>query len=230
MTTRQLKKNFWNDLWKALLGKIPYILLGYIIYPFIKRTETRMKYHSKEGGWYNKQLWYMLNDDEIERYGVDFDIKKIEDKGIDTSTRWGRFKASYWFNAIRNPAGNYMFTNAPEINPTSYQIKEIEIDRITKNEKRISPLLWAFWVLGKEGKLNNMIGVVNEPVSHIGEGKIWYHPGNIKTLLYCRWSHTRKFNFKWFFIYTEFAIGTNDVKYDIVYKIRFKLPENVIEL
>jgi hypothetical protein len=214
-----MKNVFWKTYVKALLGRVPYIILGFFFYPFIKRTKTREKYYSGRGGWYNRQLWYMLNDDEIERYGVDWDVKKINEVGINTSTKWGRFIASYWFNAIRNPGYNYALTKKP-VNPKgNYGVVEVEINDLYKNYEKVTPLYWAQWRwvnnMGVESNKGNILAYNS---SVVGEGKIWFHPNNRKDLLYCRWSFANRKNIWLWDIYYVFQCGAFSDKYDIKFK------------
>lgn len=195
------------------------MILCRIFYPFIQRTETRERYYSGEGGWWNRQLWYMLNDDELNRYSVDWDPKQVAEKGIDTSTKWGRFKASYWFNALRNPAYNYTLTKKPIDPEGNYDIIEKPIDLLFRNEEHVSPLYWAIWMYyRKDGTIGNSGEVLALEKSIIGESKVWFHPNNNKELLYLRWSWAKKKKFWKYRIYITFRIGAFSNKYDLFLK------------
>lgn len=221
---QDLKKEFWKKWRAAVIGKVPYIVAAYFFYPFIKRTKTREKFFSGKGGWWNRQLWLMLNDDELHRYTVDYDVRKVKDAGIDTSTKWGRFKASWWFNVWRNPAYNYSLTNAP-IKPTEYLVPKDGLvkDDLTKNGNYISPLMWAKWAWrNNSGQIDNRGKKVAPEHSIIGDGEVWFHPNNRKDLLYCRKSFAHKHKFLWWTIYEWFQVGAWSDKYDIIYKVKFR--------
>lgn len=86
-------------------------LIGLFTYPFINKEKAR----TKKNFW-----WLLLNDDELKN-GVDYDVKMVEEKGI---PKWF---ASYWFNAIRNRAYNYLLSRYPKetaLNVDDYEILE----------------------------------------------------------------------------------------------------------
>jgi hypothetical protein len=231
MFTKEQKKEAKRRWFKAVVGKLPYIITSYFIYPFINRSAVREEYYHGEPGWWTRQLWYMLNDDEIGRYQVDYDINKVREKGIDTTTSWGRFKASYWFNVIRNPAYNYSLTCKP-VKPHEYSNQELEIDNV-KNLKgeSIHPLLRAEWKwITKEGRIDNVGEEISVKHSKVGEGLVWYNPNNDTSVLDFRYSKAwRKTIMKTPF-YITIQYGAWSVKYDLVIKIQkgkneMKLPE-----
>ena len=140
----------------------------------------------------------MLNDDELKRFGVDWDAALVPFTG---SNRLTRFLNSYLFNAIRNPAYNFKQTFAPVDPKGSYEIAEIIKDSLYKNRQKVSPLTWA-----------TIDGNV------IGEAEVWFHPDNRKDLLYLRKSFVKKY---WFF-YVNFQIGAYSDKYDLKIKLKLK--------
>lgn len=77
-------------------------LIGLFIYPFIDRDKARE----------NKSFWWLfLNDDELsnpDNKGKDYDVRMAEEKGIP------KCFASYWFNAMRNRAYNYLKSRYPK--------------------------------------------------------------------------------------------------------------------
>lgn len=229
MDIEQQKKVLWKSWRKALLGKLPYIVLGWFFYPFIDRSETREEYVSGEGGWWNRQLWYMLNDDDIQANGDDWSNEKVAEKGIDTSTKWGQFKASYWFNALRNPAYNFSQSHAPENPNGSYDIVEREINEIYLNGKKVSPLKWAeYMFINDAGKVDIKGKTLSLKHSKIGETKCWFHPNNNQEILHLRWSWTKQFRFLSWDVYRTVQLGTWTDKYDINIKHHLELREDSV--
>lgn len=219
---KENKKRFWSNWRKALLGKIPYILLGYVFYPFINRERVRDKRKLGVSNWYTEQLWFMMNDDELSRYGVDWDIKKVKEKGIDTTTKWGRFKASYWFNALRNPAYNYSLSNGP-IYPKGYDNKYFEIDDVYYQGKLSDPTEWASWLWWtSEGRLNNAGIKVSLQHSRVGEGKSWFNPNGDSNISYCRYSKAKRYKIFNYFLYLTIQYGAWSKKYDLNFKLGLK--------
>lgn len=218
MYTKTEKRESKRKYIKAMLGKIPYIVLGYVFYPFIFRTKVRDKYYSGNYNWWTLQLWYMLNDDELKRFDVDWDIDKVREKGINTDTRWGRFKASHWFNASRNPAQNYAFTHGPELS-THYENQELEIDEVFENGVRVSPLLRAEWVwMTKDGVLDNMGERIVFEASRLGEGLVWYNPTKTSKQLLFRYSKARYYKLFGKYYYVTVQCGAWHSKYDLIIK------------
>lgn len=221
MFTKEEKWNAKKMWFKAIFGKFPYVLLCYVFYPFIQRTKVREKYIWGRGTWWTKQLWYMLNDDEIERYGVDYDTQKVIEKGIDTSTRWGRFKASYWFNAWRNPAYNYSLSHRP-VKVTDYSHQSVEINEIFDyNGKKVDPLDRAEWLwVQKDGKISNMGVRISHEHSKLGKGMVWYYPNQDPSLLYFRYSKafSKEYFGKMYYVTIQFGAWGN--KFDVVIKIQ----------
>lgn len=224
--TRDQKRVALRNLLTATIGKLPYIILGYIIYPFINRSKVRKKYYSGKYSWYTKQLWYMINDDEWHRYGdvdnIDYDIEKVKEKGIKTDTKWGRFKASYWFNAMRNPAYN-KGRELKNYVTKKYSNQEVEIDNIYKNrgETKVNPLLRAEWRwVTKEGLIDNMGERISWKYSRIGEGLVWFNPNNNLDIVDFRYS--KAFEKKVFgkSFYITFQCGDWGDKLDIIFKIQ----------
>lgn len=219
------KKESVRRLKKAVIGKLPYIILGYIFYPFIQRTKVRQKHYQGKTNWWTQQLWFMLNDDELRRYDVDYDINKVSEKGIDTSTRWGRFKASYWFNALRNPAYNYSRSMKP-VKTESYSNQEVEINEIyikkgSKDEVKVDPLLRAEWRwVRSDGKIDNMGEKLSMEESRVGEGLVWFKPNNNPDILDFRYSKAYRLTFFGRYYYITHQRGDWGDKYDIVYKIQ----------
>jgi hypothetical protein len=226
MFTENQKKEAKKRWFKAVIGKIPYIICSYFMYPFINRSSVREEYYHGEPGWWTRQLWFMLNDDEIGRYQVDYDVRKVEDKGIDTSTTWGRFKASYWFNVIRNPAYNYSLTYKP-IRPTDYSNQEIEIDNIkTLRGERVHPLLRAEWRwVTQDGRIDNRGVSISNDHSKVGEGLVWYNPNNDKTILDFRYSNAYSIRLLKKNFYITIQYGAWSVKYDLIIKIQKEKDE-----
>lgn len=183
--TEEKKKEFWTRHKKVKQIRMIYRILGYVVYPFILRSKVREKVYKGNPSWYTKQLWYMLNDDEIARYGVDYDVKMIkrEKPNYNLDTSWGRFKASYWFNADRNAGYNYLMSNPPYPFPiTSYSKPDYPIDNIVIGVSviKVDPLDRAEWV--KKGK------DIDWAKSKVGEGEVWYHPNGDESISLCRYS------------------------------------------
>jgi len=213
MITDQHKKAFWKQLWGTLLGKFPYIVLGWFFYPFIKRSKVRAKIESGIYSNYTLGLWYMLNDDELKRYDVDYDIGK-EGRA---KTRLGHNWKSYKFNALRNPAYNFSLTFNPVIK--KYDIVEVEYNSLTRNSSKSSPLTWARWTwVQKDGTFNNKGEKVILEKSTIGKGKVWFDPHNGEGIMFCRWSKATKYSYLLWDVYHTFRIGAFGSRYDIVIK------------
>lgn len=210
---------------KSILGKFPYIVLGYFCYPFINRGKVRDKYYASGCNWYTLQLWYMINDDEWIKNGpytdTDYNVAKVKERGIDTSTKWGEFKATYWFNAKRNPASNYMFSRK-KVKTTSYDNQEVEINNIYYLKGgEVNPLDRAEWRwIRKDGVIDNVGDKISWEYSKIGEGLVWFNPNNDPDIVDFRYSNAfRKRVFgKYFFI--TFQCGDWGQKYDVEFKIR----------
>ena len=219
MITAQHKKTFWKQLWGTLIGKLPYIILGWFFYPFIQRTKVRNKIKSGDYNNYTLGLWYMLNDDELKRYDVDYDIGKIGR----AKTRLGNNWKSYLFNAVRNGGYNWSLTFRPVIR--EYDIVEVEYNTLTKYDsakeerKKTTPLYWARWTwIQKDGTLNNKGETISPENSIIGKGKVWFDPKNGDDVRYCRWSQATKYSYLLWDVYYTFRIGAFGTRYDIVIK------------
>jgi hypothetical protein len=213
------KKQFWKDLWGTLLGKFPYIILGWFFYPFIQRTKVREKIKSGKYNDYTLGLWYMLNDDELKRFDVDYDIGK-EGRA---KTRLGHNWKSYLFNAIRNGGYNYSLTFNPVIE--KYDVVEVEHNSLTRynpvieEREKTTPLYWARWTwIQKDGSLNNKGETISPENSILGKGKIWFNPHNGEDVLYLRWSKATQYSFLIWDVYHTFRIGAFGTRYDIVLK------------
>jgi len=213
------KKQFWKQLWGTLLGKFPYIVLGWIFYPFIQRTKVRQKITSGMYNNYTLGLWYMMNDDELNRYDVDYDVGKIGR----AKTTLGHFWKSYSFNALRNPAYNFSLTFNPVIE--KYDVEEVEYNTLTKyspvteEREKTTPLYWARWTwIQKDGSLNNKGEIISPENSIIGKGKAWFDPHNGEDVLYCRWSKATQYSYLFWDVYYTFRIGAFGQRYDIVFK------------
>jgi hypothetical protein len=227
--TIEQKKESVRRWRKAVFGKFPYIILGYIFYPFINRSKVREKYYSSDYNWYTLQLWYMINDDEWLKNGpfenIDYDVSKVWEKGIATGTRWGRFKASYWFNAVRNPAYNRSRTMKP-LKTKSYSNQEVEIDEVyikkgAEDEEKINPLLRAEWRwIRSDGKIDNMGEKLSMDKSRVGEGLVWFNPNNDPDILDFRYSKAYKKTIFGRRYYITHQRGDWGNKYDILFKIQ----------
>jgi len=206
------KEDFKKDFKKAVIGRTKYRILGYFLYPFIQRTKVREKYHNGSTSKWTETLWYILNDDELGKSGnkgYDFNLAMAKEKGIPL------WFASYWFNALRNSAYNYVLAHAPEVDAKGdYRIVEKEIDEIYKNGEKVAIQSWAGW------KIIN--GKVDESQSKIGEGKVWYNPQGNKNYLYMRYSYARKSRFLFWNIYTSHREGDFGEKYDIYKKMHWE--------
>jgi len=212
MHTQEKKDKFWKEHSRVSRIRNIYRVLGYFVYPFIQRTKVREKVYKGNVSWYTKQLWYMLNDDEISRYGVDYDVKMVEERGI---PKW---IASYWFNALRNSGYNWLMSNPPyDKSIDSYTNKEYTIDNIVQGigdeEERVNPLNRAEWV--KEGKK------IDWEYSKRGEGEVWYHPNGDKSVSLCRYSkaYIKKFLFWDLYITIKKGEMNGGRKYDSHYKL-----------
>lgn len=81
-------------IWIAIIARNILGFIGLFAYPFINKEKARRK----KNFW-----WLLLNDDELNKHnGKDYDVRIVEEKGI---PKWF---ASYWFNAIRNRAYNWL--------------------------------------------------------------------------------------------------------------------------
>jgi hypothetical protein len=209
------KDDFRKELRKAVIGRTKYRILGYFLYPFIQRTKVREKMYSGRGSKWTKTLWYILNDDELgkpENKGYDFNLPMAKEKGIPL------WFASYWFNAIRNSAYNYVLAHAPKVDAKGdYRIVEKTIDKIYQYGKKIAPQLWAGWSL-QDGK-------VVEKDSKTGIGEVWYNPQGNKDFLYMRYSYTRKRRFLFWNFYITHKEGDFGEKFDIEHKIYGKFVD-----
>lgn len=110
-------------IWVSVISRNILGFIGLFAYPFINKEKAR-KHRSF---W-----WYMLNDDELERYDVDYDVKMVKRKGIPI------WFASYWFNAIRNRAYNWLQSQyCPVLNVDKYRFKnEANLTETEKQNKR----------------------------------------------------------------------------------------------
>lgn len=134
-------------IWVSLIARNLLGLLGLFAYPFIDKEKAR----ENKSFW-----WWLLNDDELERYGVDYDVKIVKEKGIPL------WFASYWFNAIRNRAYNWLQSRYfPKLNVDKYVLisgtKEAmewkggwawfhPNDKTNKISARYSKILFNKWV------------------------------------------------------------------------------------
>jgi len=219
MIKDQHKKAFWKQLWGTLLGKFPYIVLGWFFYPFIQRTKVRNKIESGIYSNYTRGLWYMLNDDELKRYDVDYDIAKEGRAKTSLGHNW----KSYKFNALRNPAYNFSLTFNPVIK--KYDVVDVEYNTLTKyspvteEREKVSPLYWARWTwIQKDGSLNNKGEIISPENSILGKSKVWFDPHNGEDVRYCRWSKATKYSYLLWDVYYTFRIGAFGSRYDIVLK------------
>jgi len=216
MHTQKKKDTFWKNHAKVRKNRMIYRVLGWFIYPFIKRTKVRKKMKEGKNSWWTTRLWYMLNDDELNRYKVDYDVRMVREKkphyNLDTS--WGRFRASYWFNALRNAAYNYIMTHSPvKVIASNYAKLKFAIDNIYQGEKKVNPLLRAEWYI-KEGN-------IDYKKSKVGEGEVWYHPNGNEEISQCRYSKAYIQKILWWNVYItkqkgEFNAGR---KYDSIFHI-----------
>lgn len=212
------KRRFWIELWSTLLGKFPYIILGWFFYPFIQRTKVREKISSGKYNDYTLGLWYMLNDDELKRFDVDYDVEK-EGRA---ATRLGHNWKSYLFNAIRNGGYNFSLTFNPVIK--KYDVVEVEYNYLTRNGSESGPLTWARWTwIQKDGTFNNKGERVVLEKSTIGKAKVWFDPKNGEDVLFCRWSKATKFSYLFWDVYHTFRIGAFGSRYDIIVKFQHVL-------
>lgn len=218
MTPQQLKKQFWKELILVLINKIPYIVLGWFFYPFINKSKVRSKINSSKYNDYTLGLWYMINDDELTKYDVDYDVSKVGR----AKTKLGHFIKSYLFNAIRNPAYNYSLTFNPIDPKGNYDVVEVVSNTLKKKGIKINTLSWARWVwVNKFGKLDNKGIHISYDSSIIGKGEFWFNPNNRKDLLYCRKSYAVSYEVLFWTVYESFKIGAFAAKYDIIYKEQF---------
>lgn len=208
MHTVEKKAKFWKEHKRVAVNRNVYRVFGYVMYPFIQRSKVREKVYKGNASWYTKQLWYMLNDDEIKRYGVDYDVRMVKEKGI---PKWF---ASYWFNALRNSGYNWLMSNPPYHEPiTSYSDPEYPINNIREGLFEIDPLKRAEWV-----KTN---GEIDLGKSKIGEGEVWYHPNGDESVSICRYSRAYIMKFLWWNVYRTLKKGefNGGRKYDTHHKI-----------
>jgi len=225
--TRKQKIGSVLQVFRVKILKLPYIILGLFFYPFINRTKVRNKFYSGKYNWWTLQLWLMLNDDELgkeKNKGFDFDVAKVEEQGIDYSTKWGEFKASYWFNPWRNGGYNYSIYNGP-IKTIEYSNQEVEIDDIVDvNKKQVDPLLRAEWVwINKFGKIDNRGVKISDKKTKLGTGLVWFNPNNDITKLYYRYSKATLFKFLFIKRYVTIQTGHFGNKFDII--IKFQKPK-----
>ena len=170
----------------------------------------------------------MLNDDELKRYDVDYDIVK-EGRA---KTRLGHNWKSYKFNALRNPAYNFSLTFNPVIK--KYDIVEVEYNALTKynpvteEREKTTPLYWARWTwIQKDGGLNNKGEIISPENSILGKGKVWFDPHNGEDVRYCRWSKATKYSYLLWDVYHTFRIGAFGSRYDIVLKYQHAFKPSV---
>jgi hypothetical protein len=201
--TEQQKKKFWKKWKSTLLNRTVYTVLGWFFYPFILRDKVRKKMKLGVNSWWTTRLWYMINDDEVDKgyLGIDYNVKIVEDRGI---PKWF---ASYYFNALRNPAYNYILTHRPKAANGSYANQELSIDNITQNGKRVHPLERADWVLKEDGSIDFKL-------SKIGEGEVWFNPDGDTSVSSCRHSKTYIKKFLFWKIYVTDQRGEWGNKYD----------------
>jgi len=96
-------------IWVSIIARNLLGLLGLFVYPFINKEKAR----KNRNFW-----WFMLNDDELGKNGdKDYNVEMVEHKGI---TKWF---ASYWFNAIRNRAYNWLqYKYYPKLDVDNYRL------------------------------------------------------------------------------------------------------------
>ncbi len=229
------QRRFWFKYFiPNILKRTIYTLLGLIFYPFINRNNVRVKMNKGTNNWWTTQLFYMTNRDDVQENGIDWNTKMVEDKWGDhfiykriKGTKLGNLWASYWYNALRNPAYNYVLTHKPLPGVNN---EVIVIDNLVNGEGiRVNPHILARWSWEtKYGNISNRGQKIREDKSLIGEALFYWNPDGNNDITYGMYTHARKYNFLFWTVYESSQIGVfpgNNLKYDFKFKEQFVLKK-----
>ncbi|UAB85679.1 hypothetical protein INR75_06605 [Zunongwangia sp. SCSIO 43204] len=227
--TKKQKRQYWlKDFAWYLIGRGVYGFLGLFFYPFIRRNHIRKVVANGTNNWWQKQLWYMINRDDAQPNGIDWNEDYIERMDWKSDTWLKRLRNSYWYNAIRNMSYNFLLSHRAE---KGYNYLQLVVDKLKKWNKKnnewvsVSFSIMAFIAFDDgKGGISNKGSKILENQSIWGKAEAYWtdDAGNIQGMI--TWAV--KFRFLFWNIYELAQIGTySSGKKDFKEKLYFRFAD-----
>ncbi len=216
--TAAQKRQYWlKDFAWYLLGRGVYGFFGLFFYPFIRRNHIRKVVEEGTNNWWQKQLWYMINRDDAQPNGSDWSEDYIRRMGWKSNTWLKRLRNSYWYNAIRNMAYNFLLSRRAK--------KGYNLVQIIKNTLGVDFRVMAFIAFDDgNGGTSNRGKKILEDKSIFGKSEVYWtdDAGNIQGMV--TWAV--KYRFLCWHIYEMAQIGTySNQKKDFKFKEYFRFAD-----